>query len=216
MRTRVKVSGVMSPPEVRAAVAAGADAVGFGQEARTESGVWEVLAACPPGVSPMLHTCKLEPLAIVEQAHEAGAAIVQLPSGVDPVLLEALRRIAPALKLVQVVQAGSKDAVEMARLYARRADALLLETPRQALTVADLDAAREPRPIDWRTCRQIVQASAVPVWLAGGLTQACVGEAVDQVNPFGVDVGAGVRTGGRLDARKLSAFFHAVRVAKAG
>ena len=62
----------------------------------------------------------------------------------------------------------------------------------------------------------MVQASAAPVWLGGGLTQNSVGDAVEQVNPFGVDVGAGVRTAGRLDARKLSGFFHAARVAKIG
>jgi phosphoribosylanthranilate isomerase len=215
MRTRVKVSGLLSAGEVRAAVGAGADALGFGQEARTEPPPWEAAAACPPGVSPVLHTSRPDALAIVEQAREAGVATVQLPPGLDPVVHVALRRAARDLKLVQALRMDEASA-DLARAYARLVDALLLELPRQVLTVADLDSPAEPRTVDWRRCRQVVQASAAPVWIAGGLTPGSVGEAVDQVNPFGVDVGSGVRTAGRLDARKLSSFFHAVRVAKIG
>ena len=216
MRTRVKVSGVLSPGEVRAAVGAGADALGFGAEARTGPGPWDAVAACPPGVAPVLHTALVDPRAILEQAREAGAPVVQLPHGLDPVVHVTLRRSAPGLKLIQVVRMAEEAAVDLAKGYGRLVDALLLEVPRHAVTVADLGAAVEPRTIDWRSCREVVRASPAPVWLAGGLAQGSVGEAVDQVNPFGVDVGAGVRTAGRLDARKLSAFFHAVRVAKIG
>ena len=216
MRTRVKVSGLVSPGEVRAAVAAGADAVGFTAEARTEPPPWDAASACPPGVSPVLHTARVDPLAIVDQAREAGATAAQLPPGLDPVVHLALRRTAPWLKLVQTVRMDDEAAPDLARGYARLVDALLLEVARPTLTLADLDRAVEPRATDWRACRKVAQASAAPVWLAGGLTPGSVGEAVDQVNPFGVDVGAGVRTAGRLDARKLSSFFHAVRVAKIG
>ena len=216
MRTRVKVSGLLSPGEVRAAVGAGADALGFAAEAHTDSSPWEALAACPPGVSPILQTSRLESLAIADHAREAGAATVQLPHGLDPVVHLALRRAAPWLKLVQVVRLEDDAVADLAKAYARLVDALVLEIARPVVTVADLEAAAEPRAVDWRRCRQVVQASAAPVWLAGGLTQNSVGDAVEQVNPFGVDVGAGVRTGGRLDARKLSGFFHAARVAKTG
>ena len=47
----------------------------------------------------------------------------------------------------------------------------------------------------------------VPVFLAGGLRAENVREAVERVAPFGLDVCSGVRTGGRLDERKLSALF---------
>ena len=216
MRTRVKVSGLLSPGEVRAAVGAGADALGFGGEAHTESSPWETVTACPPGVSPVLHTSREDPQAIANQAREAGAAAVQLPPGLDPVVLVSLRRLAPGLKLIQVVRMADEAAADLARGYARLVDAVLLELVRPVVSVLDLGSAVEPHTPDWRTCRKVVQASAAPVWLAGGLTQGSVGEAVEQVNPFGVDVGTGVRTAGRLDARKLSGFFHSVRVAKIG
>ncbi len=216
MRTRVKISGLHSPAEVRAAVGAGADAIGYPPDPRAESSPWEAVAACPPGVTPVLHTSREEPQAISAQAREAGAATVQLPPGVDPVIHLTLRRSTPQLRIVQTVRLEDEAAVDLAKAYARIVDAVMLEIPRPVLTVADLGAAHEPRTVDWRRCRDVVKASSAPVWLAGGLTPASVGEAIDQVNPFGVDVGAGVRTAGRLDARKLSAFFHAVRVAKIG
>ena len=213
MRTRVKVSGLQSPIEVRAAVSAGADALGFeGDPAR---GACEAVAACPPGVSPMLHISRTDPHAIADEARSAGVSAVLLLARLDPVVHVALRRLAPGLKLVQAIDAEGEQAPEFARAYARLADALMLKMFRPTLTVAELGGG-EARVTDWRRSRQVVQASPVPVWLAGGLSPAAVGEAIEQVNPFGVDVGAGVRTAGRLDARKLSSFFHAVRVAKTG
>jgi phosphoribosylanthranilate isomerase len=49
-----------------------------------------------------------------------------------------------------------------------------------------------------------------PVFLAGGLKPENVREAIEQVAPFGLDVCSGVRTEGRLDERKLSAFFEQI------
>ena len=51
------------------------------------------------------------------------------------------------------------------------------------------------------------------MYLAGGLRAENVAEAIETVQPFGVDVCNGVRTEGRLDEVKLSAFFGAVRAA---
>ncbi|HVD61666.1 MAG TPA: phosphoribosylanthranilate isomerase, partial [Gemmatimonadaceae bacterium] len=64
---------------------------------------------------------------------------------------------------------------------------------------------------DWNVSRRIVEASPVPVYLAGGLNASNVGEAIETVQPYGVDVCSGVRTNGRLDREKLGAFMDAVR-----
>ncbi|MEI7526779.1 MAG: hypothetical protein WCJ95_20690 [Mariniphaga sp.] len=50
----------------------------------------------------------------------------------------------------------------------------------------------------------------MPVFLAGGLNAENVREAIEIVQPFGVDVCSGVRTDEKLDERKLEAFFKAV------
>jgi phosphoribosylanthranilate isomerase len=63
--------------------------------------------------------------------------------------------------------------------------------------------------------RQIRQRVDAPVFLAGGLHAGNVGEALERVQPFGVDLCSGVRTDGQLDEAKLRRFMHAVRRAAA-
>jgi phosphoribosylanthranilate isomerase len=55
--------------------------------------------------------------------------------------------------------------------------------------------------------RRLVELSARPVILAGGLTPANVGQAISLVRPAGVDVHTGVEdTIGRKDRAKMLAF----------
>ena len=69
------------------------------------------------------------------------------------------------------------------------------------------------RTHDWRLSRQVVDASPVPVFLAGGLNVDNVAEAIARVRPFGVDVCRGVRTFDDLNAGKLRAFVSALNAA---
>jgi phosphoribosylanthranilate isomerase len=59
----------------------------------------------------------------------------------------------------------------------------------------------------------LVQQVRVPVFLAGGLREENVGEAVRAVRPFGLDLCCGVRSNGRLDAVKLGRFVAAATAA---
>jgi phosphoribosylanthranilate isomerase len=54
----------------------------------------------------------------------------------------------------------------------------------------------------------------VPLFLAGGLKAENVRDAINQVQPFGVDVCSGVRTEGKLDPAKLASFFAAINQGK--
>lgn len=50
----------------------------------------------------------------------------------------------------------------------------------------------------------------MPVFVAGGLRASNVREAIEAVQPFGIDLCSDVRTNGQLDANKLTAFMRAV------
>jgi phosphoribosylanthranilate isomerase len=63
---------------------------------------------------------------------------------------------------------------------------------------------------DWRLSRRIRETVPVPVYLAGGLSAANVRRAIEEVEPFGLDLCSGVRTEGRLDGEKLAAFMEVV------
>lgn len=64
---------------------------------------------------------------------------------------------------------------------------------------------------DWDVAGQL--AAELPITLAGGLTAENVGQAIEKVKPWGVDVSSGVETDGIKDAAKIRNFLDAVRKA---
>ena len=58
---------------------------------------------------------------------------------------------------------------------------------------------------DWRTAARLVKTSSIPIFLAGGITSENVRDAVDQVNPCGIDLSSGVEEiPGKKDPEKIS------------
>lgn len=217
MRTRVKVCCMASPAEVRAAVMAGADAVGIvgpmpsGPGPADDDTARTLIGATPPGVTPFLLTSEHQTEDILRHVRATGASVVQIVRHVDPRRHQELRAEAPGLKIVQVVHIENEAAVELALGYAHTADALLLDSGRPSDPVESLGGTGNVH--DWKLSREIVARVDKPVFLAGGLNEANVGEAIAAVRPFAVDLCSGLRTMGKLDQRKLSAFFAAVRTA---
>jgi phosphoribosylanthranilate isomerase len=114
---------------------------------------------------------------------------------------------------VQVIHVTGPESVDEALAVAPNVDAILLDSGNQALAVKELGGTG--RRHDWNLSRQIREQVKVPIFLAGGLRRENVAEAIESVQPFGLDLCSGVRTDGKLDREKLTQFFAAVKAAAA-
>jgi phosphoribosylanthranilate isomerase len=207
---------VASVDEAWMAIEHGASAVGLVSEMPSgpgpipESLIAEIAATIPPGVSSFLLTCKEDAAAIIDQQRRLGVNTIQicdrLPAGSHRLLREAL----PGISLVQVVHVTGPESVEEAIEVAPHVDAVLLDSGNQSLAIKELGGTG--RTHDWSLSRKISEAIDVPLFLAGGLKPNNVAAAIQEVQPFGIDVCSGLRTDGALDRRKLAEFFDAIRV----
>ena len=209
--TRVKICCIGSPAEAALAVRHGAAALGLVSEMPSGPGVIgedliaRIAARVPPGVASFLLTCEQDAGRIIAQQRRTRVGTIQICDRLAHDAYRELRRALPGVALVQVVHVGGEESFEEAMAVARRVDALLLDSGDQSLAVKELGGTG--RTHDWRVSRRIVEASPVPVFLAGGLKPENVAAAVSTVRPFGLDVCSGVRTDGRLDGEKLRRFF---------
>jgi phosphoribosylanthranilate isomerase len=124
-----------------------------------------------------------------------------LTEGTYPELKDAL----PSVRIVQVIHVIDEKSVDLAISISAVVDALLLDSGNPTLKIKELGGTG--RVHDWKLSRKIRDNSKCPVFLAGGLKPENVRQAIEEVEPFGIDVCSGVRTDGKLDRQKLSDFF---------
>ena len=214
---RVKVCCIQSEAEARAAVAAGAAALGLvsdmpsGPGVIPEDSIAAIAAVVPPPVAPFLLTCRQDAASLVAQQRRVRVGTLQLCDRLPAGTHAELRAALPGVRLVQVVHVNGPEAVDEARTAAPHVDAVLLDSGNVALPMKQLGGTG--RRHDWTLSRRVREALDVPVFLAGGLTADNVAEAIAAVGPFALDVCGGVRTSGALDETRLHAFFRAVRSA---
>ena len=217
----VKICGTTTAEDARAAVAAGADAVGFvfvpgsrrvvtpervramglGSEAAERVGVFAT-----QDVEEIARAVEVAGLTGV-QLHGGGAGVEALAA--------AVRARVPGLAVMPVVHwevgeawAGAAVAESLRRL---RGAGLL-----RVLLDAKVGAALGGTGVsfDWRRAAEAIQEArdGLELVLAGGLRPETVGEGVRLLEPWGVDVVSGVeREAGRKDGERVRAFILAAR-----
>ena len=212
---RIKICCMASIEEARMAVARGASLLGLVSEMPSGPGpipeerIAEIAVTVPPGVTPVLLTCRTDPSGIADQVARCHVRAVQLCDRLEHGDLRALRAALPGIALLQVVHVTGPESVEEAVAAAPHVDAILLDSGRPSLAVKELGGTG--RVHDWTVSRRIREGIGKPLFLAGGLRPDNVAEAIAAVRPYGVDVCTGVRTDGRLDEAKLVPFMEAVR-----
>jgi phosphoribosylanthranilate isomerase len=216
-KPRVKICCILTIEEARLAISYGASAVGFVSEMPSGPGVISedeiafIVRKIPPGISSFLLTSKVDAASIIAQHRRCRTNTIQLVDAVPFSVYDDLRKELPGIALVQVIHVRELSSVQEAKSVEPYVNALLLDSGNPSLAVKELGGTG--RTHDWDISRRIRETVDLPVFLAGGLHAGNVQTAIAQVKPFGLDLCSGVRTAGRLDEVKLSAFFNAVQSA---
>jgi phosphoribosylanthranilate isomerase len=200
--TRVKICGITGAADREAAVAAGADALGFISGVPVEtprelpaSAAATLVEGLAPFVTSVLVTGPESVQAAVARQERVGADVVQVHGDLSPAEVGGLRERVGASVVVAI--GGESDA----GAYEAAADALLVDST----TDAGMGGTGETH--DWERTRSIASSVEVPVVLAGGLTPDNVREAIETVDPFAVDVASGVEADpGAKDHDAVQAF----------
>lgn len=205
-RTRVKICGITREQDLEAAVAAGADALGFVFYPRSprfldRRRAAELVRQAPPFVTRVGLFVNPDPVMLAETLAEVPIDLIQFQGDEEPAFCEQFGR--PYLKVARI--RPGLDLLEFARAYPS-ARGLLLDAYVESYGGAG-------QMFDWSV---VPKALPLPMVVAGGLTSDNVGAAIRQLRPWGVDVSSGVEVAkGIKDAAKIAAFVAAVKKADA-
>lgn len=209
--TRVKICCISSIEEAQLAVKYGASALGLvsempsGPGVISEESIIKIAALIPPGISTFLLTSKQSVDEIIKQQRRCRTNTIQICDKIISGTYKELKEALPGIKIVQVIHVTGEESIQDAIDVSKNVDGILLDSGNQKLAVKKLGGTG--RVHDWTISRKIVESVRVPVFLAGGLSPDNVSDAIQQVQPFGVDICSGVRTDGKLDEQKLKSFF---------
>ena len=214
MPPRVKICCISSREEAVTAIQYGAAALGLvgkmpsGPGIITDEAIYSIAQIVPPPIATFLLTSETIAQDIIEQHQKVHTTTIQLVDALPNRDYLTIRERLPHVKLVQVIHVINEDSVEEAIEISQWVDAILLDSGNPNLSVKELGGTG--RTHNWQLSRRIRENISIPVFLAGGLHSGNVKQAIETVEPFGVDLCSGVRTEGKLDERKLEAFFKTV------
>jgi indole-3-glycerol phosphate synthase/phosphoribosylanthranilate isomerase len=136
-------------------------------------------------------------------AREIGLDVAQLSGDETPEDCQAIE-----VPVIKAVRSQRPEDLEKLEAYYPGVQAFLLDTKVEGMWGGTGAVG------DWSLARQM--ARRYPILLAGGLTPDNVRGAVEEVQPWGVDVSSGVETDGQKDARKMVQFAERARLARRG
>ena len=200
---RSKICGITCIDDALAAVAAGADAVGFVFYAKSPRAVTvlqarAIIAALPPFVTSVGLFVNASACELNETLDAVPLDLLQFHGDETPEQCEGYHR--PFIKALRV-KAGDDIAQACARYS--NASGILLDAYVEGVPGGTGEV------FDWSL---IPQRLSKPIILAGGLSANNVAQAIAQVRPYAVDVSGGVeKSKGIKDHAKIRAFMQAVR-----
>jgi phosphoribosylanthranilate isomerase len=212
---KIKICGITNVLDARAAIAAGADMLGFNfyrpsprfiepQNARA------IIDALRPEIKNLSRTVTMvgvfvnEPVeSVVRIAQEVGIAAIQLHGDESVEFCQQLRGLLPDRFLIKVMRTSAVTGTGAARQY--EVDAIMLDAFDTELR------GGTGRIADWTMARRTRDVASRFI-LAGGLSPDNVAGAITEVQPYAVDACSALESSpGQKDAERVKAFVRAVR-----
>jgi phosphoribosylanthranilate isomerase len=203
---RVKICGITKPEQGQAIVQLGATALGF-----------ICVQASPRYVTPQQIQAVVEQLLlpvdrigvfadatlaeIVQVVSSSNLSAVQLHGNETPQFCEVLRQTLPEIEILKALRIKTYSCLNQSAAYTSSVDTLLLDAYHPQLL------GGTGKTLDWETLKQFHPAS--PWLLAGGLTPDNILNALQGLQPHGIDLSSGVeRSPGDKDLDKVAQLFN--------
>ncbi len=203
---KIKICGITNPIDALHVVDAGADALGFvfyKKSLRHVSSnvVKSIVANLPPFVLPIGVFVNEEAQVVRHIMDECGLALAQIHGDETADYCESLGR--PVIRGIRLRDRHTLMA--MAEYKGRaRVRGFVIDA------FSESSYGGTGKTADWTLAKEA--ARSFSFLLAGGLTPDNVQEAIQQVQPYGVDVSSGVEASpGKKDPAKVQAFIQAVK-----
>ena len=205
MGMRVKICGITQPQQSVAIASLGATALGF--ICVPTSPRYVTTAQIQAAVTPLPNTIDKIGVFANSSIHEisqividSGLTGVQLHGDESPEFCAQVRKFLPQVEVIKALRIRNSEHLELAATYSQWVDTLLLDAyhPQQL--------GGTGKTLDWQMLQQF--NPSYPWFLAGGLTPDNVLDALNQLQPSGIDLSSGVEhTPGNKDLDKVASLF---------
>ncbi len=193
---RAKICGIRSESDLRAALAADADAVGFisgvthfSEDVLDAAHARRLSRLVPADVDRVLVTHLTSAAPVLDLADRIGVDCIQLHGLITLETVRAVKAGADGRRVIRAVHVTGPEAIGAAVEVAPDCDGIVLDS-RSANRLGGTGLTH-----DWTISARIVDKLAdleFPVMLAGGLNPYNVAEAIEAVRPSWVDVNSGL------------------------
>ena len=209
--TKVKVCCIANLSEAELAYKYGAFAIGLvghmpsGPGIISDEQILKISSSFSNKLHTFLLTSRIKANEIAAHHKIVETTTIQIVDEIAKQELQTLRYLLPQVKIVQVVHVNDESSIDRAIEASTFVDFILLDSGNPNAAVKTLGGTGNTH--NWKLSRKIVETLEVPVFLAGGINPQNVRKAIDEVNPFGIDLCSGLRSQGALDENKLATFF---------
>ncbi|MEH2109755.1 phosphoribosylanthranilate isomerase [Nostoc sp.] len=206
---RVKICGITQPQQSIAIASLGATALGFicvptSPRYVTTSQIRAAVAELPDNIDTIGVFANATIPEIYQIVVDSGLTGVQLHGDESLNFCDQIRQVLPNVEIIKALRIRNLEHLDTAVDYTKYVDTLLLDAyhPQQL--------GGTGKTLDWTMLEQF--SPTCPWFLAGGLTADNIVEALNQVNPSGIDLSSGVeRTPGDKDLDKVALLFNSLK-----